>query len=127
MPKPMVYVCSPLRAATKPEMRRNMHNARRLMAEIAAETGKRAVAPQAFLPEFLDDSAPEERALALMIGAMLLERCDSLIVCGETVSSGMRDEIRQAERLGIPVLKRAARNLYEAYPLPLPEYMRKGA
>lgn len=126
MSKPMVYVCSPLRAATVSEMRRNMHNARRLMAEIAAETGKRAVAPQAFLPEFLDEDDPEERALAMKISTILLRRCESLVVCGE-ISKRMQAEIRHAETLGIPVMHRISRSLYREYPYSQVEQIRKGA
>lgn len=127
MSKSMVYVCSPLSAETVPEMRRNMHNARRLMIEIAAETGKRAVAPHAFLPEFLDDGDPEERELALDIGTMLLKNCCCLIVCAEKLSNGMRAEINQAKALGIPVVRRVAPHIYLDSPVISTDFKRKEA
>lgn len=108
MPKRMAYVCSPLSAASTEEMQRNMHNARRLMAEVAAETGMHAVAPHAYLPELLDDTDPAQRQLALQIGALILRQCSKVVVCGDRISAGMAQEISEAEKLGIPITYRSA-------------------
>ena len=98
-----VYICSPLRADSYPDMLRNMNRAQNYI-EIAAGRYKcRAVAPHAYLPFILDDNEPDERALALDFGKKLLELCDVLIVCGDIISEGMRGEIEYAAELGIPV------------------------
>ena len=70
------------------------------------EFGCRAVAPHAYLPYLLDDSNPEERALALSFAASLLALCDRLVIYGDRISSGMKEEIRRARKLGIPILNR---------------------
>lgn len=54
----------------------------------------------------LDDSNPEERALALSFGASLLALCDRFVIYGDRISSGMKEEIRRARELGIPILNR---------------------
>lgn len=47
----------------------------------------------------LDDSSEEERELGLMFGLSLLAVCDEVWVFGE-VSSGMKQEIIEAKKLG---------------------------
>lgn len=82
----------------------DLRNLRMAMCE--REFGCRAVAPHAYLPYLLDDSNPEERALALSFGASLLALCDRLVIYGDRISSGMKEEIRRARELGIPILNR---------------------
>lgn len=53
------YICSPLTAPTKAEMRQNMLRARKYMQEIKKRYGYRTYAPHAYLPELLDDHIPE--------------------------------------------------------------------
>ncbi|MDD2980771.1 MAG: hypothetical protein PHN80_12500 [Hespellia sp.] len=97
------YICSPLSAATRPEMIRNMLRAREHMRKIRERYGFSTYAPHAYLPELLNDHDPEERALALSFGLELLKLCDILIVCGDTISEGMTGEIRYAFERGTPV------------------------
>lgn len=59
--KPMVYICSPLRASTEEGIKRNMEKAKDYMDFVSKRYGCRAVAPHAYLPQFLDDYTPEER------------------------------------------------------------------
>ena len=84
----------------------NAQRARTYMAMCEREFGCRAVAPHAYLPYLLDDSNPEERALALSFGVSLLALCDRLVIYGDRISSGMKEEIRRARELGIPILNR---------------------
>ena len=103
MKRKRVYICSPLRADSYPDMLRNMNKAQNYV-EIAAGRYKcQAFAPHAYLPFILDDNEPDERALALDFGKKLLELCDVLIVCGDIISEGMHGEILHAVRLGMPV------------------------
>lgn len=102
----LTYVCSPLSAPTRAEMLANAAKASTYMLKAEQEFGDRAVAPHAYLPYLLDDTVPEERALALEFGEKLLAMCSRLIVFGDRISNGMQSEIRKAKELGIPILYR---------------------
>ena len=67
----LTYVCSPLSAPTRAEMLANAAKASTYMMKAEQEFGNRAVAPHAYLPFLLDDTVPEERALALEFGQKL--------------------------------------------------------
>ena len=71
----LTYVCSPLSAPTRAEMLANAAKASTYMMKAEQEFGNRAVAPHAYLPFLLDDTAPEERALALEFGPVIVGRC----------------------------------------------------
>ena len=90
------YICSPLSAASKSGIRENMTRARKYMEQISHRYGYRTYAPHAYLPEILDDTCLEERALALSFGISVLEHCHLLIICGSRISSGMEIEIKKA-------------------------------
>jgi len=102
----LTYVCSPLSAPTRAEMLANAARANTYMVKAEKEFGGRAVAPHAYLPYLLDDSVPEQRALALEFGLKLLAMCSRIVVFGERISNGMKGEIAAAEELGIPVYYR---------------------
>lgn len=99
----LIYVCSPLSAPTRAEMLANAAKAAAYMVRAENEFGGRSVAPHAYLPYLLDDSVPEQRALALEFGRTLLGMCSLLVVFGSKISKGMASEIAQAQELGIPV------------------------
>lgn len=102
----LTYVCSPLSAPTRAEMLANAARANAYMIRAESEFGDRAVAPHAYLPYLLDDTVPEQRALALEFGLKLLAMCSRLVVFGDRISNGMKGEIKAAEELGIPILYR---------------------
>ena len=110
----LTYVCSPLSAPTRAEMLANAAKASTYMMKAEQEFGDRAVAPHAYLPYLLDDTVPEERALALEFGQKLLAMCSRLVVYGDRISNGMSAEIKKAKELGIPVLQRPGLMLEEA-------------
>ena len=64
--------------------------------------GHLPIAPQLFLPQFLDEAT--ERDLALRLCLRLVALADEVRVYGEP-TEGMRLEIAEAERLGIPVVR----------------------
>ena len=99
----LIYVCSPLSAPTRAEMLANAAKAAAYMVRAENEFGGRSVAPHAYLPYLLDDSVPEQRALALEFDQKLLGMCSLLVVFGAHVSPGMRNEIALAQVLGIPI------------------------
>ena len=112
----LTYVCSPLSAPTRVEIMANAKRARTYMAMSEREFGCRAVAPHAYLPYLLDDSNPEERALALSFGASLLALCDRLVIYGDRISSGMKEEIQSARDWGSP-FSIAKRNYRMIHPI----------
>ena len=73
----------------------------RVIARGMALRGHLPLAPHLFLPQFIDE--PTERELALRICLRLVAMAEEVYVYGET-SEGMRLEIAEAERLGIPVV-----------------------
>jgi hypothetical protein len=81
----------------------NVAEAKEFCRQIIA-SGNVPVCPQIWLPEFLDDSKPEERERALNFCKIMLERCDRVYAfLGEDnyISSGMRQELEHAERVGL--------------------------
>lgn len=93
-----VYIASPYRGDTE----RNVRNAIRY-CRFAMERGKFPIAPHIWLPRFLDDDNPAERAAALEFGKWLLTQCSEVWVFGGTISDGMKGEIETAERHRKPV------------------------
>lgn len=104
----LTYVCSPLSAPTRAERLANAARATAYMVMAEQEFGDRAVAPHAYLPYLLDDSDPEQRALALEFGLKLLAMCSRIVVFGNRISSGMSGEIEAAKAKGIPVIYHTA-------------------
>ena len=75
----------------------------RRVSQIARELslgGNLPLAPQIYLPQFLDEAT--ERDLALRLSLVLVRLSGEVRVYGEP-SAGMRLEIAEAHRLGIPV------------------------
>lgn len=96
----IIYVCHSF--STDPDT--NAHLIRRQCRQIA-ESRLVPLAPQLFLPQFLDEDT--ERELALGICFELIGLADEVWVYGEA-TDGMRLEIAEAERLGIPVVRKEA-------------------
>lgn len=97
------YVFSPY-SDPDPEMQLdNMRRARIYMLYANEHMHLLARAPHAYLPMLVCDGVPTERAMALRFGLELLERSDLLLVCGTTLSKGMKGEITQAAKLGISI------------------------
>lgn len=91
-----IYVCHPFRC--DPE--RNAVEIGSLARGIA-KRGFVPLAPQIYLPEFLDETT--EREVALSCCLTLLALSDEFWVYGGP-TEGMRLEIAEARRLGIPVI-----------------------
>lgn len=100
----LIYVCSPLSAPTAEGIRENMKNAAHYARITAQVFHCRAIAPHSFLPRFLDDRIPEERELALSFGLSVLRLCKAMVICGNHISRGMKQEIRLARELNIPII-----------------------
>jgi hypothetical protein len=71
------------------------------IARTLARSGQLPIAPQIYLPQFISEAT--ERDLALRMCLALVGLSDGVRVFGEP-TEGMRLEIAEAHRLGIPVL-----------------------
>ena len=95
-----VYVCHPFSADVVGNGRRVTAIARGLVIK-----GCLPLAPQIYLPRFVEEDT--ERDLALRLCLDLLALADEVRVYGEP-SEGMRLEIAEASRLGIPIVRGVA-------------------
>lgn len=91
-----IYVCHPY--ADDPEA--NTERVRELCRALT-DSGYLPVAPQLYLPQFLDEDTQREVALSFCLE--LVGICDEVRVYGGRVTAGMRREIERAEVLSIPV------------------------
>ena len=89
--RPLAYICSPFSG----NVLENIKNARRY-SRFAFEQGYIPIAPHLLFPQFLDDRKPEERAMGLYFGNVLMNFCREVLVFGNTISPGMEAEIRRA-------------------------------
>lgn len=96
--RPLVYICSPYAG----EVETNVNMAR-VYSRFAVGNACIPFAPHLLYPQFMDDSVPAERGLALFMGMVLLGKCDQMWVFGRTISKGMATEIAKAEKRHIPV------------------------
>lgn len=94
----LTYICSPLRGNVEENIRKANEYSRQ-----AALQGDCPVAPHCLFTQYLNDGIPEERRLGVNMGLDLLSRCNKLLVCGDTITEGMKEEISEAFKLGIPV------------------------
>lgn len=93
-----VYIASPYRG----NITRNTENARKYAA-FAVRQNKVPLCPHIYFTQFLDDSNECERNHGLNLALQMLKRCKEMWVFGETISSGMKNEIRMAQRWNIPI------------------------
>lgn len=96
--RPLVYICSPLSG----DMEGNTEKARHY-CRFAVHNGAIPLAPHLLFPQFMDDTKPAERSLAMFMDMVLLGKCDQLWVFGKAISEGMAAEIRKAEKRGMVI------------------------
>lgn len=112
-----VYIMSRYRAETEKELEFNREVARHYAKRVIHE-GKKPVAPHLFYTQFLDDGIPEERECGLKFGLADLRNSQEFlcVIIDGIVSDGMREEIREASRLGIPgkIVSMSRRQIEEA-------------
>lgn len=95
-----VYICSPCRGDYENNIQRAKEYSR-----AAAMKGCIPIAPHIYLTQFMDDTIPAERELALSFGREMVLQCDELWAFGLShPSAGMAGEIEVAKAAGIPVL-----------------------
>lgn len=94
----LVYICSPYAG----EVEENVRFAREV-CRYAASQNCAPVAVHLLYPQLLDDTVPEERKIGIQMGLRVLAACEELWLCGSLISSGMLCELKEAERLDIPI------------------------
>ena len=91
--RPLVYICSPLSG----DVPGNTEKARQF-CRFALEQGQIPLAPHLLFPQFMDDTNPAERELAIFMDVILLGKCSELWVFGDLITEGMNTEIEVAKR-----------------------------
>ena len=97
-----VYIAHPFSA----DVAGNVERLRRICRSVVAE-GHVPIAPQLFLPAFIDEAT--ERELALRLCEELVAGCHAVWLHGAPITEGMEREIAAAFRRGIPVVCRLFR------------------
>lgn len=92
--RPLVYICSPYAG----DMEANAAHARHY-CRYAVDTGYIPLAPHLYFPQFMIDSNPNERNLALFMDIVLLRKCQEVWVFGSVISTGMALEIAKAKNI----------------------------
>ncbi len=88
----LIYICSPYSDAPK----ENTKLARRYCRSVY-DCGYIPVAPHLHFPQFLDDNKPKKRRDGLMMATKILRRCNSLLICGDRITEGMKAKIQLAK------------------------------
>lgn len=98
-----VYIISRFRAEEHKQQEFNKAVARYFCRQIVNE-GKVPVAPHIFYTQFLDDSYPKDRMHGLKLGIWELRNAQEflLVIIDGVISEGMRNEIEEVSRLGLP-------------------------
>lgn len=96
--RPIVYICSPYSG----DVCANAKNARRY-SRFAVDIGYIPITPHLLYPQFLNENLAFERELGLHFARVLMRFCAEVWVFGNTISSGMAEEIKTAERKHIIV------------------------
>lgn len=114
-----VYICSPCRGDYENNIQRAKEYSR-----AAAMRGCIPITPHIYLTQFMDDTVPAERELALSMGRELVLMCSELWAFGlDRPSAGMAAEIEVAKAAGIPVVNgfRAITEIAAEEPAPAEE------
>jgi hypothetical protein len=83
----LIYICSPL--SGNPE---NIEKAKKF-CRFVLQSGNIPFAPHVYFTQFMDNSNPEDRNLALEMNKQFLEVCDELWVFGKELTEGMKIEL----------------------------------
>lgn len=96
--RPLTYICSPYCG----DIEANVKLARDLSA-YAVDCRRIPLAPHLLFPQFMDDTDPWDRELAMFMGCVLLSKCEAMWIYTPRVSPGMKTEISWAHQLELPI------------------------
>jgi hypothetical protein len=94
-----IYVAHPY----SQDVTANVARVRAICRSVLGE-GHVPIAPQLYLPAFVDEDT--ERELALRLCVALVGCCDALWFYGPRITPGMEREISEAQRRGITIVNR---------------------
>lgn len=97
-----VYICSKFAGVSCKIVDKYKHLAR-VYCRIAWDKGYFPIAPQLYLPLFLDNENTSENRNVAKLSLKALEQCAEVWVFGEVKTAKMRNEIERAAELNIPV------------------------
>lgn len=105
----VVFICSPCNPRAVGELgrrglERNLRNAE-WYCRAAVVSHAVPIAPHLLFTRFLDEFDPSSRNIGLELAAELLKRCDELWVFGDRISEGMKEEIKMAEAMQMPIIR----------------------
>jgi len=103
-----IYICSPYAANDDFGVFTNVEFAKECCRAVF-DAGYDPYAAHLFYPQFCDDKKTEERARCMEAAKRELLLCDGMMVFGEDISAGMREEIEFADNNGVPIYD-ASRN-----------------
>ena len=92
--RPLVYICSPYSG----DVESNVARARDYCRFAVTEKNAIPFAPHLLLPQYMEDSDPQQRALSMFMNMVFLGKCNELWVFGERRSEGMQQEIAKAKK-----------------------------
>lgn len=115
-PRRMTYICAPYRPTSEdPERAKEelKENIRRMChaCRTASAFGYIPIAPALYFTSFLRDTVDYERKEGLDLGLECIQYCNNLVIVGNRISEGMREEIMEASRRGVEIV--IWRNGYE--------------
>lgn len=96
--KKVVFICSPF----KDVIEVNTARAKRY-GRFAVTKKVVPIIPHLMYPRFLNEDSPDERAMGLEMGLVLLSNCHEIWVFGNRISRGMEIEIEKAKEIKIPI------------------------
>jgi hypothetical protein len=96
--KKVVFICSPF----KDDIEVNTARAKRY-GRFAVTKKVVPIIPHLMYPRFLNEDSPDERAMGLEMGLVLLSNCHEIWVFGNRISRGMEIEIEKAKEIKIPI------------------------
>lgn len=91
--RPLVYICSPYSGDTEANLAKA-----RSFCRFALDQGQIPLAPHLMFPQFMKDTDPVERDLAIFMDIVLMGKCSEVWVLGEMISAGMEIEINKAKQ-----------------------------
>jgi len=93
-----IYICAPYAG----DVEANKAKARIYAWHVLLE-GMNPFVPHLYYDNFMVESEEREKIMELCLDELV--RCDEVWQCSETVSDGMRNELRHAYQWGIPIIE----------------------
>ena len=103
-----VYVCAPLGGNIEENLKKV-----KIYTAYALRCGTAPVVPH-FYALCLDDNDPKDREIGMAAGMSLLWLCDEVWVFGDTVTDGMRAELKFCKNLNIRIRKITEKEIQKA-------------